>query len=544
MRDAQHGAEPLGGPWPAAVIQDLPVGVLEVDERGHVVQVNPALVRLLPGLGVAPGGDGAAAIGVPVAERWPVLADAAAAALAGRTLDTLLVTPQLALRIRGVPRLTGATVHGGLLVVTEAEGEWARPAVIDVRDHPGRNRNGDAPEDPGIATARTGPSRRTVLAWRRAPSASERVQGPGPAETDAPATRSGAGPVPARIVSRAVSRTPGRRHQTAGRDDQHAATHDPVTGLPNTVLLRQCLADALATCRPGRRVGVLAVELSGAGGNGLREVAGRLTQVMGPRDIVGRLRGDRFAVVLPQLRATADLESLLAKVASVVRSEGRASRLCRVASPDRLGMVFVDPVHGAECDRDPQIVLALALEALERSRGSGRPIVAPECPDDAERARVAALRSYDVHDSSLDEVLHAVAQLVARACDAFVGLVTFLDQDLQWIRAASSADLMGHVDGHGPRHLALCDRTIRGRDVLVVRDTERDPEFRTSRHVGWQLGMRFYAGAPLVTPEGRVIGTVCVLDPLPRGLTERQRHSLTVLAAETVALLEAHRVRG
>jgi GAF domain-containing protein len=112
------------------------------------------------------------------------------------------------------------------------------------------------------------------------------------------------------------------------------------------------------------------------------------------------------------------------------------------------------------------------------------------------------------------------------------------------VRAGSGGRVGSFLDARGPRHLALCDRTIRGREVLVVPDTDADPDFLASRHVTWQVGMRFYAGAPLITGEGRAIGTLCVFDRRPRNLSERQRRSLAVLAGETVALLDAHRLRG
>ncbi|MDQ1290045.1 MAG: hypothetical protein QG622_3611 [Actinomycetota bacterium] len=551
MRDAQHGVEPLGGPGPATVIQDLPIGVLEIDDHGRVIQVNPAFVRLLP---PGPGWTAGGGEGPTVVDCWPVLADAAMAALSGRSVDTMLVTPRLVLRVRAVPRVTGSRVHGGLLVV--AEGERPRPEVVDLRDRRPPLSGDDVPGDPGIGTARTGPTRRTVLVWRRnlAGAGSTPDQGPaagsgpgsGLAEQQADPAGTG-GRSSALVVPRTAPRTPGRQRQTGGHADQHAATHDAVTGLPNAVLLRQCLSSALATCGPGHRVGLLVVEPSGTGLES-RDVAGRLMGIAGPRDVVGRLRDDRFAVVLPQLAAGTDLESFLTRVTAqlTVRVNGDGDGLSprgKASSPDRLGLAFVDPVHGSDAERDPRVVLALALEALERSRGSGIPVVVPERSVDAERARVAALRSYDIHDTSLDDVLRSVAHLAARACSAFAGLVTFVDEDLQWIRAASRPDLPGCVDAHGPRHLSLCDRTLRGRDVVVVRDVEQDADYRASRHVSWQTGMRFYAGAPLITPEGRTVGTLCVLDPLPRTLTERQRRSLAALAAEAVALMEAHRSR-
>jgi GAF domain-containing protein len=276
----------------------------------------------------------------------------------------------------------------------------------------------------------------------------------------------------------------------------------------------------------------------------LRGVAARLSQLARPQDVVARLEGRRFALLLREIQPGTDVEDFGARLAERLLGPAPGAELPGAPVLAGPGLVLADPTSGADGDRNPRWVLALALEALERSRATARPVVAPEAPKQAERARVAALWTYDVHDGALDDVLHGITQVAVTACGAFAAVLTFVDSDLQWIRAATGVDTAGLADGHGPRHLALCDRTIRGREVLVVPDTERDPGFRSSRHVGWQVGMRFYAGAPLLTPEGRAIGTLCVFDTRPRDLTARQRQTLTVLAAETVALLEAHRARG
>lgn len=214
-----------------------------------------------------------------------------------------------------------------------------------------------------------------------------------------------------------------------------------------------------------------------------------------------------------------------------------------VMAPDRT--VVVDLRDGA--GMGGPVHARAHLGADMPSAGTGEPVRPPvveaEPSAEAERARVEALASYDLYDGALDDALQGITQVAVAACRAAAALVTFVDSDLQWVRAASGEDLVAFVDARAPRHLALCDRTIRGLGVLVVPDTRRDPEFQVSRHVGWQVGMRFYAGAPLVTEQGRAIGTLCVLDSRPRQLSERQRHSLAVLAAETVALLEPHRFR-
>jgi len=440
--------------------------------------------------------------------------------LAGRPVDVVVRTSRSDLRIRGVPRWAGHRPVGGLIVVSPGHAQGpGRGTVVDLRD--------DCPVE---AVARHGGAVR---------------EGPAPV----PEAQRAPGPTWLR-------RSPGgaRRRPVAGRGDEHAATHDVLTGLPNQVLAVQCLADALATCESGRRVGVLAVETtldedSTGGTDLLRDVGERLGRLVGPGDVAARLEGPRFAMVLRDVRPGSDVERFLHQVhrrldgVRVDDGGGEGGRGGAVSPGiEGLGMVLADPVSGTAAERDPRLVLALALEAMERSRLAGRPVVGTELPADAERARLAALSEYDLYDIALDDALQGIAQVALTTCDALTSLVTFVDSDLQWVRAGSGGAVGSFLDARGPRHLALCDRTIRGREVLVVPDTEADPDFLVSRHVAWQVGMRFYAGAPLVTGEGRSIGTLCVFDRRPRDLSERQRRSLAVLAAETVALLDAHRV--
>jgi GGDEF domain-containing protein len=493
MRDTRHGVDLTEGPWPAAVIRDLPVGLLEVDSCGRLIRANAALVRLLaetPFEGT-PLAAGEVVQGCPVTEQWPCLGEVTVAVLSGHSVDTVLATACADVRVHGVPRWIGARPYGGLLVVSEASTTGAGAGELAGLPHP------LLPEpfrQPGV---------------RR---------------------RAGAG---------------GRRRRPVGRVDEYryteeyVATHDPETGLPNQVLLLQRLADALARCRIGRRVGILVVDveqvLDGDGTTGTKNVlcfvADRLAGLAGVGDFVARVDGARLALVLCDVCPDVDGRRFLA---SVVRQlDGMAG--------GGLGMLLTDPTAGAESGRDPRQVLALALEVVERSRSAGGPVLGTEPSADTERARLAALSAYHLHDSALDDALKGVAQVALRTCVALGALVTFVDRDLQWVRAAAGAGTKAFVDGRSPRHLTLCDRTIKGRGVLVVPDTERDPVYRASRHVAWQVGMRFYAGAPLITTEGYAIGTLCVMDVRPRGLSERQRRSLAVLAAETVAVLDAHR---
>lgn len=520
MYDARHDLDLTDGPWPAAVIRDLPVGLLEMDAGGRVVRVNTALLRLLAPAVTAElstAGGPRAVEGRLVTESWPRLAEVAVAVLSGRPVDGLLRMPHLDLRVNGVPRRLGSRPHGGLLVVSQV----ADRAVVDLRDEPSPT---SSTPSAGLSS---GPS--------PGPTPSLDPAVPGPAD--------GSARQPASTWRRM---TGGRRRAAAGRSDEHAATHDLVTGLPNQVLLLQCLGDALAACRPGLRVAVFAVQVSG-GHPGeadelCRHLADRLAHLVGPSDVAARLEGTptRFAVVLRDVRPGADVERFVVRAERRLWGDLTRGDAVRAGSGvDGLGVVLADPTTG---DRDARAVLTLALEALERSRTSGRPVVGAEPPVQAELARLEALAAYDLYDGDLDDALQGVAQVARATCEAEGALVTFVDKDLQWVRAASGEDVVTYVDGRAPRHLTLCDRTIRGREVVVVPDTGADPSFQVSRHVAWQVGMRFYAGAPLVTDEGRAVGTLCVLDRHPRTVSARQRRSLVVLAAETVALLEAHRI--
>jgi diguanylate cyclase (GGDEF)-like protein len=331
---------------------------------------------------------------------------------------------------------------------------------------------------------------------------------------------------------------------------QYKATHDALTGLPNRVLLQQRLTDTLACCPPGEQIAVVICDLRDlAGVNGrhgeavgdalLQATANRLRAFLGPADTAARLAGDEFALVLPRPRGVTDHPAWLAALRDGL-SQPVAVRGTVLAPAVSLGLVLGEPGAEPGCDADG--LLALAYQALHRSRAAGRPVLNLESVAEAERARLDALAAYDIHHPGLDQLLRAVTQVAAGACDTELSLVTFIDAQVQWVRAANTLDLGGSDELFGPRHLALCDHTIRGRSPLVIPNLRQDPRYRPSRHARWQLGIGFYAGAPLITPDGRAIGSLCVLDSAPTTLSDRQLRSLTVLADETMALLEARRV--
>ncbi len=156
----------------------------------------------------------------------------------------------------------------------------------------------------------------------------------------------------------------------------------------------------------------------------------------------------------------------------------------------------------------------------------------------SESDRLAALDRYAVLDTGREPVFDEVAELAADLLDAPVAVVNFIAADRQWFKAevGINADTL-------PLDVSICRHAILQSEVLVVPDLREDARFSGNPLVTSADGLRFYAGALLSTPEGLPLGTVCVLDTLPRpeGLSARQIRALRALAAQTMAHLELRR---
>lgn len=158
-----------------------------------------------------------------------------------------------------------------------------------------------------------------------------------------------------------------------------------------------------------------------------------------------------------------------------------------------------------------------------------------DMPDESTRQR--ELDRYRVVDSLPDAIYDDVVRLAATICDVPIALLTIVDRDRQWFKSRFGTDIEGT-----PRDVAFCDYAIRdpGR-LMEVPDTLEDARFVANPLVTGAPGVRFYAGMPLVTPEGAAIGTVCVIDDHPRELSATQRDALAALARLAMQLLDAHR---
>ncbi|MDQ1078101.1 diguanylate cyclase domain-containing protein [Pseudoroseomonas cervicalis] len=169
--------------------------------------------------------------------------------------------------------------------------------------------------------------------------------------------------------------------------------------------------------------------------------------------------------------------------------------------------------------------------------GSAAQIIPPFPVPANEAERLAALRSYQVLDAVCETAFDNIARLAAQITGSPISLITFLDAERQWFKARIGLDLTD-----APRSLSFCTHAIMTPDeVMVVPDTRQDPRFAENPYVTNQPPMRFYAGAPLVNPDGAALGTLCVLDCQPRELSGEARQTLRLLAEMVITTLELRR---
>ncbi|HTZ85143.1 MAG TPA: sensor domain-containing diguanylate cyclase [Solirubrobacteraceae bacterium] len=156
-----------------------------------------------------------------------------------------------------------------------------------------------------------------------------------------------------------------------------------------------------------------------------------------------------------------------------------------------------------------------------------------------EQERLATLRELAILDTPPEQIYDDVVHLAATICDTPIAVVNFIDADRQWGKA-----LVGLEDSEAPRDVSFCARTIVQEDGLfVVADTRTDPDWAGNPMVAGESGLRFYAGAAIVTEEGHPIGSVCVADTRgPRELSEQALEALRVLARQTAAHLKLRKL--
>jgi PAS domain S-box-containing protein len=147
--------------------------------------------------------------------------------------------------------------------------------------------------------------------------------------------------------------------------------------------------------------------------------------------------------------------------------------------------------------------------------------------------RLAALRAYAILDTPPERAFDEIAEMAAQACGTPMAHINFIDADRQWIKAA-----FGHAARSMPLDFGFCTEAMREDGILVLPDLAAEPESAANPLVTGEPHLRFYAGVPLVTPDGWALGTLCVLDREPRTLSDQQIFILKALARTVMTQLE------
>lgn len=150
-----------------------------------------------------------------------------------------------------------------------------------------------------------------------------------------------------------------------------------------------------------------------------------------------------------------------------------------------------------------------------------------------EAERIKALQRYQILDTSAEAGFNDIVYLASRICEVPIALISLIDTNRQWFKAKEGLEV---CETH--RDYAFCAHAILDDGLLVIPDAAQDERFKNNPLVTADPHIRFYAGAPLITPDDKRLGTLCVIDRKPRQLNEFQLTSLRMLAKQVVNELE------
>jgi EAL domain-containing protein (putative c-di-GMP-specific phosphodiesterase class I)/GGDEF domain-containing protein len=154
----------------------------------------------------------------------------------------------------------------------------------------------------------------------------------------------------------------------------------------------------------------------------------------------------------------------------------------------------------------------------------------------SERERLQELRSYGILDSAPDPVFDDLSALARDIADVPIGIVSLVDENRQWFKSC-----LGLEAEETPRNISFCGHTILQRHPLIIENALTDGRFADNPLVVEAPHIRFYGGFPLITTNGYALGSLCVIDTVPRHLSQQQLQSLQRLARLVVQLMEKRR---
>lgn len=156
---------------------------------------------------------------------------------------------------------------------------------------------------------------------------------------------------------------------------------------------------------------------------------------------------------------------------------------------------------------------------------------------DNERERLTALDAYDVVGTPPEMDFDEIAEMAAHICGCPVAVINLIADKWEWYKGKCGIPADVNCEPRG----GICSTTICSNDLLVVSDLTKDPRFAGQAMVKGEPHFRFYAGAPLINPDGYALGSLCVLDYQPREIDAQQLTVLRFLTHQAVVQLELRR---
>jgi GAF domain-containing protein len=153
-----------------------------------------------------------------------------------------------------------------------------------------------------------------------------------------------------------------------------------------------------------------------------------------------------------------------------------------------------------------------------------------------EAERLSALREFQILDTEAEKVFDDLTRLATYICKTPMALITLIDSDRQWFKSK-----IGLSQTETSRDVSFCAHAILQTDTFIVPDAAEDERFKDNPMVASDPHIRFYAGSPLTTFEGHRLGTLCVIDQVPRILSEGQLAALKALSYQATTQLELRR---
>ena len=160
----------------------------------------------------------------------------------------------------------------------------------------------------------------------------------------------------------------------------------------------------------------------------------------------------------------------------------------------------------------------------------------PPIPDNDDE-RLKDLYSYDILDTTDEEIFDNITWIAALVCNVPMSLISLVDKDRQWFKAVEGMDCK-----QSPRDVSFCAHAITQSGIFEINDATTDERFADNPFVLEDPNIRFYAGIPLVSPNNFNLGTLCVIDKNPKQLTTLQKNVLTRLSQIVIALFEARKI--